>query len=102
MAGGTTPTVKTTGTGLAVQVSGTPTTGLRAQIGDGTTTWCANMPSLTASIPWSMFNTVCYNPSDPTAKAYTVGTPVTNLQIVVPGSNTATSFNFCLVGASPY
>jgi hypothetical protein len=103
-AGGTTPTVTTKGTGLAIQISGTPTSGLRVQIGDGTTSWCASLTGLSASIPWSSFFTACYAPvSDPTRKPYSVGTPITNLQILVPGaSGMAKTFDFCLVGASSY
>ena len=101
--GGATPTVTTSGTGLAVEISGMPSSGLRVQVGDGTTTWCADLMGLSASIPWSTFNTLCYMPADPKAMAYRVGTPITNLQILVPGTaNGAVSFNFCLVGASQY
>jgi hypothetical protein len=103
-AGGTTPTVTTTGTGLNIQVTGTPTSGLRAQVGDGTTNWCATLPAGgQGMIPWSSFSTVCYNTSDPTNKAYTVGTPITNVEVLVPGTAAAaTPFNFCLTGAASY
>jgi hypothetical protein len=101
--GSTPPTVKTSGTGLAIQVSGMPTTGLRVQIGDGTTNWCATLPGQTASIPWAMFSTICYNTTDPKNKFYSAGTPITNLQVVVPGvDGTAITYNVCLVGASSY
>jgi hypothetical protein len=103
-AGGTAPTVKTTGTGLAIKLSGTPSSGLRVLISDGTSDWCADLTGLSASIPWSSFFKLCYNPvNDPGRTAYSVGTPISQLQVLVPGKVTAaTAFNFCLVGASPY
>jgi hypothetical protein len=94
----------TTGTGLLINVSGS-VTGLRAQIKNAAgTTWCYSLTtSGTTMIPWGMFNTMCYNLAAVGAAAYTVGTPITDVQVVVPSSATTTNtFSFCMVDAHQY
>jgi hypothetical protein len=89
-------TVVTSGTGLTVQISGRATAGLRAQIEDGVTTWCAPLPPRGGTIPWSSFNTTCWTPV--TGMNYVVGTPIRDIAVVVPSTvSAAVPFDFCLV-----
>jgi hypothetical protein len=90
--------VATTGTGLTISFTGT-TTNVRVQITDGTTNWCANATGTMMTIPWTMFNTKCWDPSS--GMAYTAGTPITAVQLVMPAdSMMARPFNWCLVSIS--
>lgn len=102
-AGGTATvgTVATSGTGVAVTVSAAVTGG-RVQIQGATSanTWCANLTGTTAMIPWAMFNTKCWDP--PSGTAFTAGTAISAVQIVVPAMGTAVPFNFCLNDAHQY
>ncbi len=63
--GGTTNTpVTPRGTGLTFNFSNASTgTGLvlRAQVTNGTTTWCTNITSSPAVVPYSSFTVNCYN-----------------------------------------
>jgi hypothetical protein len=101
----TTPaTIATTGTGVTLTFSGT-VGGFRVAIDDATTQWCFTLPTATGTsvtIPWTMFRTACYKEAtDPTSLPYTVGTPIRDIQVLVPSTNTAAvQFNFCLVSVS--
>jgi hypothetical protein len=91
-------TAATTGTGLTIQIAGS-TTNMRVQLNNGTMSWCALAPaSGMGTIPWTMFNTKCW---DGTGTAYVAGTPITAVQLVIPADGTmARPFSFCLVSAS--
>jgi hypothetical protein len=89
--------------GLSITVSAV-VPGARVSIKDAATPkpneWCANLISTTATVPWSMFNTTCWNPS--LGKAY-AGEPIAAVQVVVPAmAATPVPFNFCLVDAHQY
>ena len=79
------------GSGLTVSFTGTVGAGviLRAEISDGTTRWCHNLSSSPTTIPYSSFNTACWDtPADGTAYSKQ---PINEFQfIVVPGSTSAT------------
>jgi hypothetical protein len=99
MTGGPKTPVTVTGTGLMVNAPGM-TTAMRIQISNGTTDWCAQVPTAnTAIIPWSMFRTLCFGT---TGTAFTMSTPVTDVQILVPGGSAAQSYCFCVAGISTY
>jgi hypothetical protein len=105
-------TIATSGTGLVVNVAMvtglTLTQGggsqLRAQIQNATTSWCAPIAASGVSmLPWSTFNTKCYDTTQAGAAPYTVGTPLTAVQLIVPSAVTAIGpFNFCLADAHQY
>jgi hypothetical protein len=98
-------TLATTGTGVTLTVAGS-IAGFRVQIEDAAATptrWCFDLPATTGAtvaIPWTSFRTNCYTPTDPTSVPYVVGTPIKDIQIVVPSQGAATPFNFCLVSVS--
>jgi hypothetical protein len=90
---GTAGTVTPKGTGLTVTfTSSVP--GVRVQLNGGGTSWCYNATSSPATIPYSAFNTKCFDvPVDGTAYAKQ---PISQIQIVVPGAATATAYNVSL------
>ncbi len=96
-AGGTTNTpVTPKGTGLTFNFSNTTTgTGLvlRAQITNGTTTWCTNITSSPAVVPYSSFTVACYN--TPPGMAY-AKEPITQIQLNLAGGTTAGTMNITL------
>lgn len=103
-------TVATSGTGLEVNVtvtgltlaagSGSP---LRAQI-KASADYCAPIAASGVSkIPWSMFNTKCWNTAETGAMAFAAGTAIKAVELIVPSTTTAVGpFNICLVDARPY
>jgi hypothetical protein len=73
---------------------------LEFQLWDGTNFWCYYLPPSkvpnTVTFPFSSLNTRCWNGQ---GDAFTSGTPITSVQLVVPGSSTApTPFDYCLLG----
>jgi hypothetical protein len=73
---------------------------LEFQLYDGSDYWCYYLPAATspntATIPFSSLNTQCWNGL---GKAFVSGTPITIVELVVPGSATSpTPFNFCFLG----
>jgi hypothetical protein len=75
---------------------------LRLQLYDGTGSyyWCALLPAssspTTIAIPFSKLNTQCWSGA---GSAFTSGTPITAVQLMVPGSATVpTPFDFCFLG----
>ena len=86
-----------TGTGLQVtytKVSG-PTT-IRVQIQDATTRWCAPLTTSGATIPYTSFNTMCWETAPPATGAY-AKQPITQVQLVAPGGETAVPIDMTLV-----
>jgi hypothetical protein len=94
-----------TGTGISVKLSAAIPGG-RIVIADiNMNQWCYQMnPSgsplpTTNMIPWSMFNTMCYNPI--MGIGYTKQ-PISKVQILVPSGPMASAFNFCLLDVREY
>jgi hypothetical protein len=88
--------------GSAVTVSYVNTGGstLEFQLYDGSDYWCSYLPASTSpttkTIPLSSLNTRCW---DNSGTAFVSGTPITAVDLVVPGSNTTpTPYNFCFLG----
>jgi Glycosyl hydrolase family 12 len=94
-----TNTVVPSATGLVVNVANTGMSTLRVQLQgpngatDATQRWCATITGTGGTIPYSSFNTACW---DGTGTAY-AGQPIVAAQILVPGDNlVAVPYNFCL------
>jgi hypothetical protein len=99
---GTPPTITPMGSGLTI--SFTASTGslqLRAQISDGTSagTWCYTITGTSpVTIPYSSFNTKCYDtPVDGTAYAKN---PISAFQLQVAGGAAAGSYTIALTGVT--
>lgn len=98
-----------TGTGLYVNVSNnsTPKSDLRVEIEgpnctkgtppseyDADDCWCAELPGSGGFIPWSSFNTHCW---DNSGTAYNPSIPIVAAAVKVPGSNSVNvPYNFCV------
>jgi hypothetical protein len=85
--------------GITVSVTNRTTAPLRLQIQgpngatDANDRWCAPILSSGGFIPWSAFNTACW---DGSGSAYN-RQPLVSAMILVPGDNTGSvSFDFCL------
>jgi hypothetical protein len=92
-------TVIPTGAGLTVSFTNPGGTTLRAQIQTPTVQWCYTLTgsSGTVTIPYSSFNTACWDPLD---GVYYAGESITGVQLTVPGNGvSSTSYDFCLVSA---
>jgi hypothetical protein len=102
-------TVATAGTGLTINVGSvtgltlSPGVGsqLRAQVKTATGDFCAPLPAMgPQTIPWAMFNSKCWNTAEAGAVAFTAGTPIKAVELIVPSSTTMVGpFMFCLVDA---
>ena len=99
-------TVAPTGSGLMIDITNTGTSQLRVQVQspDGDMNpehrWCAPLAGKGGLMPWTSFNTKCW---DNSGTAYAME-PLSTLIVSVPGGITAPiPFNFCLnsVGESP-
>jgi hypothetical protein len=89
-------TVTPTGTGLTATFTNTGASPIvRVQISAGATRWCANATSGTA-IPYAMFNTKCWAPTEDGAVAYAMQ-PIDTVQIVLPGGEADAPFDITLV-----
>jgi hypothetical protein len=66
---------------------------LRVQLDDGATRWCANLTASPAMIPYTMFNTACW---DNTGTAY-AKQPVRSVLLVVSGIETAQPIDLTFV-----
>ena len=93
-------TVTPTEDGIVVSVTNTGGSALRLQIQgpngatDATDRWCAPIPGTGGFIPWTAFNTACW---DNTGTFY-AKQPITSALVMVPGVATGTTaFNFCVV-----
>jgi CubicO group peptidase (beta-lactamase class C family) len=92
-------TMAPSGNGIRVRVTNRGKSPLRVTLSgangetDPNDWWCAALPTESAVIPWSAFNTACW---DGSGTAY-AGQPLRVLGILVPSSaGSATSFDFCL------
>lgn len=81
-----------TGTGVIVDTERAPA-GTRVQIKSGTTDYCA-VATDGVAIPWTSFKTECWGTE---GTAFTVGSPVTAVEVVVPGTEAAQTFDFCVI-----
>jgi hypothetical protein len=94
-----------TGAGLFFDVVSELPTGLRVQLTgpngatDPNERWCAALPQTeTGIIPWTTFNTTCWQTG---GLSFIPGTPITAVDVLVPGNPTPTSFDFCLRDLRP-
>ncbi len=99
LSGSTEPLVLN-GSELAVSYDNRAGSQLEFQLWDSDNFWCHFLPTSTgvstATIPFSSLNTQCWDESGTT---FTSGTPITSVQLVVPGSPLGpTPFDFCFLG----
>jgi hypothetical protein len=87
-------TIAPTGTSLVITYTKTagPAT-IRVQLQGGATRWCANLMASPATIPYTMFNTACW---DNTGTAY-AKQPIDAVQLVAPGGETVQAIDITLV-----
>ncbi|MEI9950146.1 MAG: hypothetical protein WDO74_14520 [Pseudomonadota bacterium] len=92
-------TIALSGNGIRVSVTNRGKSPLRVALSganaesDGHDWWCAALPSDSAVIPWSAFNSACWDGSG----APYAGQPLREVAIVVPSSQgLPVSFDFCL------
>jgi len=85
--------------GMQVEVQGNAASPLRVQVAarDGTTNpdarWCAAVPGAGGFIPWTAFNTACW---DGSGKAYK-NEEISGAMLLVPGSaHSPVAYDFCL------
>jgi hypothetical protein len=97
--------VQLAGTGVTVTVTSLPTNAdMRLQVkhyvgvGATGTTYCAIMTTATQTIPWTSFNTQCWDPAKGVALT---GPPnSSNFQFQASSRTTAGSFDFCVTALS--
>jgi hypothetical protein len=89
-------TVTPTGTSLTVTCTGCATPKMRAQLVSSAGTWCADLTSGTA-IPYTSFKEECYNPTPGAAYAKT---PITSIQISIPGAAADATFDVTLMSVT--
>jgi hypothetical protein len=97
---GSTGSLPLVGTTMSVSYSNQGASPLEFQVWDGSNFWCYYLPaskvSTTATFPLSSLNTQCWSGQ---GNAFVSGTPITSIQLVVPGSATvATPFDYCFLG----
>jgi hypothetical protein len=92
--------VPTADTGIAYALSNLPSQGARLIINDGATPvdYCAVLTAASGTIPWSSFNTACWNGSG-TALS---GAPqtATHVQFEVTANSSPAAFDFCVTAVS--
>ncbi len=97
LAGGDANEIVPGGTGVRVSVQNYAGSQLRVQIQDNSgTSWCAPVPVTgTGTIPWSSFNTMCW---DGTGATY-VGQPISQVMVQAPASSnlSPTAYDFCII-----
>ncbi len=102
IAGGTGNTeVAPTGTGLTIAFTNTTPASLplRAQITDGTTTWCYTVAGASpVNIPYTSFNTKCYD-SPPDGTAY-AKVPINAIQLQIAGGTAAGAVNVTITSVT--
>jgi hypothetical protein len=99
-ASGSSTSLVLNGSELSISYMNSAGSPLRFQIYDGSRYWCYDLPasvgSGTVAIPFSKLNTQCW---DGLGSAFTSGTAITTVQLVVGGSATVkTPFDFCFLG----
>ena len=93
--GGTPTLVSPTGNGLTFNVSNS-TTGagvvIRAQVTNGTTTWCKDMTTFPATIPYGGFTVNCYSPG---GAAY-AKEPIKGIEVNIAGGTAPGNINLTI------
>jgi len=93
--GGTKGTVVPKGTGLAVTYTNTGSSAIvRVQVSAGTTRWCAALMTSGTTIPWTTFNTECWEGGMGTAYGMQA---IDTVQLIVPGGAMDAPFDITLV-----
>lgn len=88
------------GTGVTYAVTSIPANGLRLQVVDATTQYCAVLTAKSGMIPWSMFNTKCYD-TTPDGTALPASDMITQIEFGVPSNGTAgAAWDFCVTALS--
>jgi hypothetical protein len=93
LTGGTAnPPVTPKGSGLTFNFANSTSAGvvLRAQITNGTTTWCTDVTASPANIPYGTFKVNCYN--SPPGAAY-AKEPINQIQLNLAGGTAAGTIN---------
>src|SRR5436190_2202355 len=97
--GGTPTLVSPTGNGLTFNVSNS-TTGagvvIRAQVTNGTTTWCKDMTTFPATIPYGGFTVNCYSPG---GAAY-AKEPIKGIEVNIAGGTAAGNINLTITSVT--
>jgi hypothetical protein len=87
--------VQLTGSGLTVQLSNLPPSGIRVVVTVAGVDYCAPLTSNPTTIPWGSFNTKCYDsPPDGTALAAAPATPHIEIQAV--STSNENTIDFCI------
>lgn len=99
-ASGSSSSLVLTGSTLSIGYVNRGGSELEFQFYDGSNYWCYLLPpssvAATATIPFSSLNTQCW---DGHGSAFTSGTAIRSVSLVVPGSNvSSTPFDFCFLG----
>ena len=99
-AGSTTnQTVTPKGSGLTFNFANSAATGvvLRANLTDGSTTWCTDVSSSPAVVPYSTFHVNCF--SNPPGAAY-AKEPINAIQMTLVGGPTSSAINLTLTSVT--
>ncbi len=89
-----------TGSGIAYTISGAlPPQGMRLIIDNGGMDYCAPLPSVSGTVPWSAFNTTCWQPSGGMALSGPPAT-ATHVELQVNAATAQGSFDFCVTALS--
>ncbi len=99
-ASGSNKPIVLTGSTISITFTNQGGSPLEFQLYDGSDYWCYELPtassSTTVTIPLSSLNTQCW---DNQGTAFTSGTAITSVSLVVPGTSAGTTpFNFCFQG----
>jgi hypothetical protein len=89
-----------TGSSITVSYVNKGGSTLELQLYDGSDYWCSYLPASTTAtsktVQFSSLNTKCW---DNTGTSFKSGTPITAVELVVPGSAfSSTPFDFCFLG----
>jgi hypothetical protein len=87
-----------TGVGIGYSISSLPPQGARIAIDSNGTDYCAVLTGSSGTVPWSAFNTKCWNGSGTSL----TGAPsvATHIEFQVPATAAATPFAFCVDSVS--
>jgi hypothetical protein len=87
-----------TGSGIAYALDNLPSQGMRIIIDQGGADYCATLTTVAATVPWSRFNTKCW---DNTGIALIIApTTATHINFEVTAVKTAEMYAFCVMSVS--